>query len=106
MATPIRRDLEELLKQVNRGRVLLSESQKRVENLNASVEQVSHTRDEILKVRKTDKVDASHESPPGRYALVNCGTFRCLGFLRPDGKWIRAYTGRELSGIIGYVFFE
>jgi len=37
--------------------------------------------------------------PPGRFVLVQCGYFRCLGFFDAEGKWRNAQTVQELADV-------
>ncbi len=36
---------------------------------------------------------------PGEHVIVQCQSFRCLGYCDSDGAWRNSRTSRELAGV-------
>lgn len=57
----------------------------------------------MLETNKVDEVELPKLPPVNQHVIVQCATFRCIGFVGEDGHWYRLASGKELSKVKGWI---
>ena len=55
-----------------------------------------------MELRKLKRIETDGPPKLNENVWVDCGDFLCLGRLDTNGKWIDAFKGQELKGVLGY----